>query len=1247
VDPITDVVGKADMVFTGAVGRGMQRDARGLKMGRRLGCALGAAALVALSGCAAPMGGSAADVSGRPAREALRGLMSKEDGGGRGAADAPAAGSGKSLEAVLGEISAGPGPRWLAGEGAKGSDSAESRGRAARLYTSGRMKSQAGNTDAAIKDFENAAALDPGSGELWLALGEAQLAGSRRVAAGTSLQRAAKAGLESRRLYWLLAIEAERANRVEEQLWLLAKARGMGPGAGDETLGYVIDAALGKALAVRGDLVASDEAYRSSLGIPEEMPGPSAYREEVLSLLRRRGDLWLEIGDRALLRGDVAVAQEALEKAGELGSINADDILERRVGVAREAGRTGEICTLILGRLEESGGLATGRLIGLIDETISGTSSAKPMARAISELRASLKAEGPIPASVESGLVRAEAAAWPGGAAKVLRARLAEAPEDRAVLSAWLDDPASGGSERGRVLRDLVRANPDQSAAIAERLLDSGVGVYDVLGRMAGAKDDASRLLRAEILLGLGRGEDALAGLPRDRWTSGYVVAGLEFESRAAASAGDWGRFESALTGLNEQAAGDSGDAAVEVGFGRGRALLAAQRYVAAWRAVEPVVERDSVAKSLSRTLMAARIAMRAGENGAADRLLRRGLLIDARDERLYEGLVSLLGSQGGAEGAERGGDRVGDQPGDRAGDPAGAAAAASAALTDVARQVRQNIPSSRLLRWFGAQDQLAKGQYAEARRGLLRLAAEEPTAGPLLDLLVTSVLRGEDSKASAEVEAWLRESAARHPDAAGPRLALARLLSGSSRFDEALAVLEAGNRRPVAMDVVRAREGVLRAAGRTGEARALAEERLGVKAGGGRSIDGSIEWASMLGDDSKFGEAAAALAAGVPAESSLSESQRQMVLGIVGKGLASTSLAGESAAGLVELVSWAGERGVRLSPQMHDQHVLLLARSEGVSDESLLKAAELARTQYPSLGDNVYRRMGQALVDAKRLERAASFLVLVLRERPGVSSEVVIQAVQAVRGAGSRDVVVALLSSFDAPGRVADVMRKLNIVTDVPLTEQGQRAELAFTLGLMFSEDGREDLAELAYRKALEADPSHGWSNNNLGYSMAERGENLDEAETLLVRALATLPEDGSVLDSLGWVRYKRGRVNDGVDALGRAYEGAVKLLQRAAASAKGQGNPTILDHAGDALWRAGNAAAAKELWTRANAAAGSVNRMLSQQRDAPPAMVKKYQQMFAETGAKLAALAKGEEPPVSPFAAGVVEAGPGAGKP
>jgi hypothetical protein len=44
---------------------------------------------------------------------------------------------------------------------------------------------------------------------------------------------------------------------------------------------------------------------------------------------------------------------------------------------------------------------------------------------------------------------------------------------------------------------------------------------------------------------------------------------------------------------------------------------------------------------------------------------------------------------------------------------------------------------------------------------------------------------------------------------------------------------------------------------------------------------------------------------------------------------------------------------------------------------------------------------------------------------------------------------------------------------------------------------------------------------------------------------------------------------------------------------------------------------------------------------------MVKKYQQMFAETGAKLAALAKGEEPPVSPFAAGVLEAGPGVGTP
>src|SRR5207247_1682915 len=81
----------------------------------------------------------------------------------------------------------------------------------------------------------------------------------------------------------------------------------------------------------------------------------------------------------------------------------------------------------------------------------------------------------------------------------------------------------------------------------------------------------------------------------------------------------------------------------------------------------------------------------------------------------------------------------------------------------------------------------------------------------------------------------------------------------------------------------------------------------------------------------------------------------------------------------------------------------------------------------------------------------------------------------------------------------------------------------------------------------------------NYLGYTYAEMGVRLDEAEKLIRRALEIEPDDGFYVDSLGWVYYQRGD-----------YRRAVEHLERAVELAGD--DPTVAEHLGDAYSRAGH---------------------------------------------------------------------------
>jgi tetratricopeptide (TPR) repeat protein len=152
-------------------------------------------------------------------------------------------------------------------------------------------------------------------------------------------------------------------------------------------------------------------------------------------------------------------------------------------------------------------------------------------------------------------------------------------------------------------------------------------------------------------------------------------------------------------------------------------------------------------------------------------------------------------------------------------------------------------------------------------------------------------------------------------------------------------------------------------------------------------------------------------------------------------------------------------------------------------------------------------------------------------------------------------------------------------------MNEFPQRARVRkarYTLSNVYTHKGDHAKSEEQLRLILETDPDDHLANNNLGYQMADRNVNLDEAERLIRRAIEAdrsirkaAGEDGdnaAYLDSLGWVLFRK-----------RQFAEAREWLEKAAALPDGAEDPTVWDHLGDVYAKLNMPARAREAWQAA----------------------------------------------------------------
>jgi len=202
--------------------------------------------------------------------------------------------------------------------------------------------------------------------------------------------------------------------------------------------------------------------------------------------------------------------------------------------------------------------------------------------------------------------------------------------------------------------------------------------------------------------------------------------------------------------------------------------------------------------------------------------------------------------------------------------------------------------------------------------------------------------------------------------------------------------------------------------------------------------------------------------------------------------------------------------------------------------------------------GDNARIRLAWAMNSDGKTDEAIGLLRAAADDRPD-RTEAVVMLGDVLRG----------------KERFAEAAREYDRAIQRIATPAERHWSLYYTRGIAHERSKQWPKAEADFKRSLELSPDQPSVLNYLGYSWVDRGENLGAARRMIERAVDLRPNDGFIVDSLGWALYRLGQYEDAVVKLERAIE-----LQ--------PDDPVINDHLGDAYWRVGRINEARFQWRR-----------------------------------------------------------------
>ena len=881
-----------------------------------------------------------------------------------------------------------------------------------------------------------------------------------------------------------------------------------------------------------------------------------------------------------------------------------------------------------------------GAAIVLLDELVDGAPVSPETSRLLSELAAQIRPRTLVAealasiddrgsASRRAELVVAQAGARrPQDALNLLARTLSSehafsSPSLRTLLRAGIESPAlADAGDRRRAIRwltNLIERTPwlaqDAAAAL---IITPGLpaGLPDLIAD-SGVDADRSAPLLAELALIQRNTKAVRSSLAQRPETSGRAAPSLQNAPADAArtaalgaSVGDWELVEQSIGALR----------GLDAPRALARALNAAQRPDEALRVLRGL-EPQTVDDLLTRSALES--AVGSPENALAELEAARDL--DPLDERVYAALLSFHSPDGPGPDDD--------------------------AVTATGRQLRRLLPESGLLRTMLAGELLRRRLVDDAAAITIPLFLAEPTDPARQDavLQLWRARTGMQQHESNEIDT-VRAVASTHANDPG----LTRLLAGglvlSDEPDEAESVLTAFTNATGDETLASLREQIIRdGLDDPDRAEAIAIERLGRNP---RSIGASVELLALHADAAARGDAShdrfaameQALRA-IPRSATLNTQQRESVVRSIARAAIVIDTArrrGDNTEAsrdpLLGMLSLAADRDLAVAPGIHELRLVLLDE-RGEPAPALLRAAEYAADQQAE-GTDLRRAFLRRAVDLLVARGEAEPAFAWLRGRalatsagsdaqnepngtdepaPHTGTDLDSDAIQEwfrlviVTGQTDPDAAYSRAQSMlDALHEAGGTKSAWNIVRpdgpswsapslsavgeELPKTEPEISADLAYLFALYAPDpNGTSDARTRYLRLALAYDPAHPWAANDLGYTILEAGGDLAEAERLIEIAYAGNPDEANIVDSLGWVRYHRGKIEDSTDPdTGTRTLGAVSLLQRAVELSGPTDDGVVDDHLGDALYAAGRTEDAITAWRRsARLANAALSRM------------------------------------------------------
>jgi tetratricopeptide (TPR) repeat protein len=136
----------------------------------------------------------------------------------------------------------------------------------------------------------------------------------------------------------------------------------------------------------------------------------------------------------------------------------------------------------------------------------------------------------------------------------------------------------------------------------------------------------------------------------------------------------------------------------------------------------------------------------------------------------------------------------------------------------------------------------------------------------------------------------------------------------------------------------------------------------------------------------------------------------------------------------------------------------------------------------------------------------------------------------------------------------------------DKAVSQQPDHVDLLYDRAMAAEKINKLDVTEADLRKVIKLKPDYAHAYNALGYTLVDKTDRLNEAAELLEKALSLAPDDAFILDSMGWMHYRKGNLDKAREYLDRAW----KLRQ----------DPEIAAHLGEVLWMKGSRDEASRLW-------------------------------------------------------------------